>query len=183
MPRPVNRILISLSRLADDNELRKWHHVDTLSSMVVSLHKSVQLAWALANNEAQIAGDDQIMPIHLILGILKVGDASTISDIIDPSLREEDWPGLLEEGRRIRQYLEMSDDHLQRARKAIRLRVRNGQHPIGNIFLHRSNESLLAFQYAMELAVLANEEILSASHLLQALFERDFISTKMLACD
>lgn len=150
--------------------------------MVKTLSPALRISWALANNEAQIAGDELIRPVHFLLGILKVGDASTVSDVLDDSISTEDHTLVMEDARRIRQFLEMTDEQLQKTRKTLRIKVRaNGIFRIEDEILHRSRESKAAFQHAAELASNTNEDSLSATHFLRALFDCGFIDTTLLS--
>lgn len=145
----------------------------------MSLHAdtSTQLTWAIANTEAQFAGENQIRPMHLFLGILKIVDPKFITQLHDVKLPEEERKNLCEIAKQIRHYLEMSVEEITRLRRSLRRQLRKGKSQPGNIhMLHRSEESRDVFRVAGEIVVQAGGQSLSALHLTESLFETGYVS-------
>jgi len=115
----------------------------------ISIDISAQLAWAIANTEAFLAGERRIRPAHFLLGILKVIDSSFAKQIATLGISEEQQKRLVRTGVAARHYLEMSpkDITLFRRRLRKRLRTKSGPtHHEGAIpVLHRSDESRAVF--------------------------------------
>lgn len=138
---------------------------------------STQLVWALANTEAQFAGETEIRPIHLFLGILKIIDAKFIKQLHNVDIPDSERKNLAEIAKQVRHYLEMSSDEITRLRRSLRMQLRKGKPEPGEIrMLHRSEESRDVFRVAGGRATQSGSVSLSALHLVESLFETGYVS-------
>lgn len=140
----------------------------------MSLHveTAVQLVWALANTEANLAGDDRIRPVHFFLGILKVADPQFQRQLEGVELPEEARQQIVQQGKAVRHYLEMSGEEVMRVRRGVRRELREGKSAKKEItMLHRSEEARAVFQFAATKAVEGGCAGLGVGHLAEALFE------------
>jgi len=120
-----------------------------VGKMSLSSDTSTQLVWALANTEAQFAGETVIRPMHLFLGILKVVDAKFMTQLHDVDIPDAECKNLAEVAKQIRHYMEMSADEITRLRRSLRGQLRKGKPEPGEIrMLHRSEESRDVFRVA-----------------------------------
>ena len=101
--------------------------------MSLSADTSTQLVWALANTEAQFAGETVIRPMHLFLGILKVVDAKFLTQLHDVDIPDSERKTLAEVAKQVRHYLEMSADEITRLRRSLRGQLRKGKPEPGEI--------------------------------------------------
>ena len=140
----------------------------------MSLHPdtSVQLAWAIANTEANLSGDDRIRPVHFFLAILKLIDPQFIRQLEGVDIPHDDHKRIALQSKQVRQYLEMSADEVTHLRRSIRGQLRSGKdHGTDIRMLHRSDESRNVFRSAAEKVVQAGADQVSILHLAEALFE------------
>ncbi len=145
--------------------------------MSLSADTSTQLVWALANTEAQFAGETVIRPMHLFLGILKVVDAKFMTQLHDVDIPDAERKNLAEVAKQIRHYLEMSADEITRLRRSLRGQLRKGKPEPGEIrMLHRSEESRDVFRVAGGRVVQSGGASVSALHLAESLFETGYVS-------
>ena len=145
----------------------------------MSLHTdiSTQLVWALANTEAQFAGETLIQPMHLFLGILKVADPKTSTLLLDTKMSEEERKSLSTLANQIRHYLEMSVVEITYLRRSLRAQLRTGKPKPREIhMLHRSDESRDVFRVAGGRVVQSDGAALTALHLTESLFETGYVS-------
>jgi hypothetical protein len=145
--------------------------------MSLSVDISTQLVWALANTEAQFAGETVIRPLHLFLGILKVVDAKFLTQLHDVDIPDAERKNLAEVAKQIRHYLEMSADEVTRLRRSLRGQLRKGKPEPNEIrMLHRSEESRDVFRVAGGRVVQSGGASVSALHLAESLFETGYVS-------
>lgn len=144
--------------------------------MSVNVGTSAQLVWAIANTEANLAGDNRIRPIHFFLGVLKLIDPHFLKQLQGVELPADEQIQLGQQSLQARHYLEMSVDKVTQLRRSIRaeLRVNKGVRADMRM-LHRSNESRTVFQTAAEKAVQSGAS-LSVLHLVASLFETGYVS-------
>lgn len=145
----------------------------------MSMHadSSVQLAWAIANTEANLAGETHIHPVHLFLGILKVIDPHFLKQLEGVNLPDDERAKLVEISKHVRQYLEMSIEDVTRLRRSLRGDLREGQPAQVEIhMLHRSDESRAVFQAAMQKIAQGGGTSLSVLDLVEALFQTGSIN-------
>ena len=145
--------------------------------MSIRIDTSTQLVWAIANTEANLAGDTRIQPIHFFLGILKVIDPQFLRQLEGVELADEDRRHLIEVSKNVRQYLELSVNEVTNLRRSLRRGLRDGGAEPSHIhMLHRADESRAVFKAAAEKVANAGGQTLSALGLTEALFETDSIS-------
>ena len=145
--------------------------------MSLSADISTQLVWALANTEAQFAGETVIRPMHLFLGILKVVDAKFLTQLHDVDIPDSERKNLAEVAKQVRHYLEMSADEITRLRRSLRGQLRKGKPEPAEIrMLHRSEESRDVFRVAGGRVVQSGGVSVSALHLAESLFETGYVS-------
>lgn len=145
--------------------------------MSVRADISVQLVWAIANTEAQFAGETQIRPMHLFLGILKVIDPKFATHLRDVEMPDEERKNLAEVAKQIRHFLEMSIEEITRLRRSLREQLRKGKPEPAEIrMLHRSEESREGFRIAGGKVVQSGDVSFSALHLAESLFETGYVS-------
>jgi len=151
--------------------------------VAMSLHvdTSVQIVWALANTEANLAGDDRIRPVHFFLGVLKLIDPQFQRQLEGVELPEEGRQQVAQHSRGLRQYLEMTCEEVTRLRRSVRRQLREGKSARKDIrMLHRSDDSRDVFQAAAAKVVGAGGTALSVAHLAEALFETGSVSLDKL---
>jgi ATP-dependent Clp protease ATP-binding subunit ClpA len=142
----------------------------------VSLDTSVQLAWAIANTEANLADDVSIRPVHFLLGVLKLMDPSFASQLDGLDLSEEQRTRLKSLPPRGRQYLEMKPDDITRLRRGIRKKLRQGKQAHSDIRqLHRSSKSRQVFSRLAQAAVHQRQPCVDVMLLLQELVGTDAV--------
>lgn len=138
--------------------------------MSVSLDTSVQLAWAIANTEANLAGDSCIRPVHFLLGILKLMDPAFASQLDGVELSEEQLSHLSSLPSRGRQYLEMKAPDITKLRRGIRKELRRGNKAHTDIRqLHRSRESRQIFSRLAGIALQERHPCIDAMQLMQVI--------------
>lgn len=148
----------------------------------MSLHveTSVQLVWALANAEAHSAGDDQIRPVHLFLGVLKVIDPSFQQMLQESGLPASEQKMLVMQAKQVRQYLEMSTPEVTRLRRSLRTKIRAGKiSNKANGLLHRSAEAKKLFAVAADKTEGDGRGSLSILDLVESLFESGALKSAM----
>lgn len=137
----------------------------------------MQLAWAVANAEANMAGDQRIRPQHLLLGVLKVIDADFIGSVRLPEVSAAERESLPRIAAEVCQYLEMGQEQVKAMRRRMRREVRGSAKPNDeNALLHRSDETRAVFEKASEAAAGANAPAISLAHLAEALFAGGHVS-------
>lgn len=145
--------------------------------MSLRVDTSAQLVWAIANTEANLAGETRIRPIHFFLGILKVIDPQFLRQLQGVDLPDEDQRKLTQISKQVRQYLEMSVEDVTRLRRSLRRGLRDGEQAQSEIhMLHRSDESRTVFAKAAQKVVESGGQALSVLHLAEALFETGSIN-------
>lgn len=151
--------------------------------MKVTIDKTGQLIWAIANMEAVLAGATSIHPVHFLLGILKLMDPGVVKRAADLGLSTEESTKLAQSVANAKHYLELGDKRITRLRRAIRLRARKGRQidPTAELaLLHRDDASRKVFAHAIERAENQHRKTISLEHLLESLFETGSISLKDL---
>jgi ATP-dependent Clp protease ATP-binding subunit ClpA len=115
--------------------------------------RSVQLAWAIANAEANLAGDRLIQPVHMLLGLLKVIDAAFQGQLENVELSEAERSHMLNQVAQVRHYLEMTNGEITKMRRSIRRHIRDGGQSNSELhMLHRSDPTRAIFQLAAKTA-------------------------------
>lgn len=149
--------------------------------MSVSIDISGQFVWAIANSESNLAGDERIRPVHLLLGVLKVADEKFPVQVKGVNLSEEETKRLAQAGRQVRQFLEMKSEEITTLRRSIRTDIRQGRKPRSDAqLLHRSDEARQVFAGAAERAAKAGTSGVSIVHLLEALFDTGVVNIEKL---
>lgn len=144
--------------------------------MEMRVDATLQLAWALANAEANLASSDLIEPIHFFLAALKIADPDIASSLQGVELAEEDQSALNDCSNHIRSYLELSSARAKNIRRSIRTRLRGKKAPQGAMtVLHRSSDARKLFSKAVQLAAEGCMTEVGVMHLVQALFELKFV--------
>lgn len=147
--------------------------------MSIHIDASTQLAWAIANTEANLAGEKRIQPIHFFLGILKVIDPAFLQHLQGVDLPADAILDLSKLSKQVREYLEMSTDEITMYRRRIRKELRKGVQQHTDIqMLHRSDDSRAVFQKAVEKVLQSGDHVVSVMHLLETLYE-----TGSITCD
>lgn len=138
--------------------------------MSTSIEMPVQLLWAVANGEANIAGDVQIRPHHFFLAILKLGDRVFADQLEALEVSEVERAGLFQNIRDIRCFLELTTQEITTLRRALRQRTCTGRGERVPTMLHRSPESRQVFAVAIRNAQETKCRKLTVLHVLEALF-------------
>lgn len=145
--------------------------------MSLRIDTSVQLVWALANTEANLAGDKLLCPVHFFLGVLKLLDPGFLSQLKNVELTDEEQTRILEMGKQARHFLEMSVDDVTRLRRSLRAKLRTGETCKKEIhMLHRTEESRAVFIAAGKKTIQDGRDGLTLLDLLEALFETGAVS-------
>jgi len=145
--------------------------------MSIKADAGVQFAWAIANTEANLAGETRIRPVHFYLGVLKVIDPDFLRQLEGIDLPEGERKELAKIAKQVRQYLELSVQDVTRMRRSLRGDLRNGNSPQTEIhMLHRSDESRAVFQAAAQIANKSGAAKFTALHLVDALFQTGSVS-------
>jgi hypothetical protein len=136
-----------------------------------TLHPSVQLAWALANLEANRSNAPRIEPAHFLLACLRIADDAATQEAelvgLSPQLREA-TADLVQPARRL---IGLSEKELTAARRGLaRALHRDGALTQVDI-LHRSEAARDMFVAAARRAVKQNASELTLLHLLSALLD------------
>lgn len=149
--------------------------------MSVRTDISVQLVWAIANTEANLAGETHILPAHFFLGILKLSDPCFLKQLNGVAIPEDERRALGCLSKQIRHYLEMSVEEATRLRRSLRDNLRAGKSARKEIrMLHRAENSRSVFRQAVAKVIQAGENTLSALHLAEALFDTGCVSLDSL---
>lgn len=143
--------------------------------MSIMIDVSVQLAWAIANTEAFLAGSQRIEPIHFFLGILKTIDPSSERQISVLEIPEKHLDRMRKTSLAARQYLEMNPVELTNYRRRIRETLRVGattQKGDGTIpHLHRSDGLRTIFATVASQATVTRQKDITALTLLEELIQ------------
>jgi len=135
----------------------------------------IRFVWAIANAEANYAGDSRIRPLHFFIAILKIPDPKLIRTLQD-SEGDEIGDQISKTGRDICGFLEMDADALKKLRREVRHDIFHSSRDRSDIqTLHRSEESRELFHAAAK-RVQIGGEALTPLHLLEALFSSGTIS-------
>lgn len=138
----------------------------------MQLHPSVQIAWAIANTEANLSGERLIQPVHFLLGLLKVIDARFIDQIQGVELPDEDKESIRQSGNSARHFLEMTNEEAMKMRRSLRKLVRTSAAPHSKmLMLHRSDQSRALFQMAAEMTHNSGGSVVTLVELANALNE------------
>jgi ATP-dependent Clp protease ATP-binding subunit ClpA len=149
--------------------------------MSVRTDISIQLVWAIANTEANLAGETRIRPVHFFLGILKLVDPHFLKQLDGVTIPDEERSGLGELSKQIRHYLEMRVEEITRLRRSLRAGLREGKPGQGEIrMLHRTEDSRGVFHEAVAKVVQAGGTTLSALQLAEALFDSGCVNLESL---
>jgi ATP-dependent Clp protease ATP-binding subunit ClpA len=142
----------------------------------IKIGTSLQLTWAIANGEANLAGYGEIKPVHFLIAILKVVDDSFIKGEIRrlkiPDKVSEKLEKSLDEAGDL---LKISSNSAREQRRALRKQIRNqqpGKPPSEIITLHRSAECKIIFQNASERACKSKSASVELTHFIKALFSK-----------
>lgn len=149
----------------------------------MSIHPdaSIQLVWAIANIEANLAGAKDIHPMHFFLGILKVIDPPFLTELQKVDLTEEQKTDLKKVSKDVRHYLEMSVAEVTQLRRSLRQGLRAGRsRPIEVQVLHRSADARKVFEHAAGTTGGKGESVLTALELLKALFDTGQVTLELL---
>lgn len=138
----------------------------------ITLHPSVQLAWAMANAEACASGSSFIELSHFLLAILKIVDNmyDQTADLMQfpPEAHKEIFEAALE----CRAALKMTDDEITAARRGIRKLLRAESMPDTFRVLHRSAESRYLLQKSVNRAFKAGFDEVNLLYVLEELLLR-----------
>lgn len=137
----------------------------------MEIHPSVQVAWAIANAEACLSGNERIEPAHFLLGILKVIDDAFQQDIDKMGYPAEIIHAVSAMAARGRIATGMPDDEITATRRALRRALREMSAPGEMRGLHRSEASRDLFQDAARRAFEDGSDELTVVHLLEELLD------------
>ena len=112
----------------------------------LEIGSDAQVAWALANAEACFAGDKLIHPVHFLLAVLIILDASFPGEAEDMGLPPEGIEALLAVGAKIRKAFNQPPEAIARACAQLRASLREGREPGSLRMLHRAETSRLLFK-------------------------------------
>lgn len=153
----------------------------------IEIHPSVELAWNIANVEACLAGSPRIEPVHFLLATLIIIDG-VFEEIADTmKLSPETIREIFDVAAECRDLLQMSDDEITKARRALRQSLREGVEAEELVTLHRSGESRFIFQRAGRRTIDAGEDRLTMVHLLAEILQhmpseaKPFLKTSLVA--
>lgn len=137
----------------------------------IEIHRSVQLAWAIANAEACLSGSLRIEPVHFLLAILKIIDDAFQQEAEELALPPEAIHVIASMGARCRAITGLSDDKITAARRGLHKVLFESGEPGQMRMLHRSEESRDLFQEAARRAIEAGSDELTLVHLLEAIMD------------
>lgn len=100
-----------------------------------------EFAWSLGVVEARKAGSEQVQPVHLLLGVLKVVDEGFGEFLSAASVPGATAKAVLVEAGEARRLLTLSPAGLTRARRGLRNYIREGKQPLEAPQVHRSPET------------------------------------------
>ena len=114
----------------------------------IGINESVQLAWAMANRYACLAGSARIEPVHFLLASLMIIDGLFEDAASALEFTQESISSIFKIASKCRSQMKMTDDEVTSARRGIRkaLGQREGAQDTG--LLHRTAESRFMFQRA-----------------------------------
>jgi ATP-dependent Clp protease ATP-binding subunit ClpA len=149
--------------------------------MSIHADTSIQLVWAIANLEANLAGAKDIHPMHFFLGILKVIDPFFLTKLQKVDLTEEQKTALKKVSKDVRHYLEMSVAEVTQLRRSLRQGLRAGHSKPSEVqVLHRSAEARKVFEHATGTKGGKGQSVLTALELLKALFDTGQVPLELL---
>jgi len=143
--------------------------------MRVNLDLSIQLVWAIANGEANMAGDTRIRPVHFLLGILKTIDPFFLKQVSSHlDIRPQQLRHLGRLSSEAKRYLEMSSDEVTAFRRCLRRELRKEEAARDQIvMLHRSDESRFLFRDLGQRSAREGLRSVTSVHLLEELARTD----------
>lgn len=145
--------------------------------MSLQIDTSIRFVWAIANAEANYAGDSRIRPLHFFIAILKIPDPKFIRTLQDSEAEDEFGDQISKTGRDICGFLEMDTEALKKLRRDIRHDIFHSSRDRSDIqSLHRSEESRELFHTAAKQAEKQAVGMLTPLHLLEVLFSSGSIS-------
>lgn len=149
--------------------------------MSIHADTSIQLAWAIANLEANLAGATDIQPMHFFLGILKVIDPPFLTQLQKVELTDEQKNDLKKVSKDVRHYLEMSVADVTQLRRSLRHGLRAGHPKVEEVkILHRSPDARTVFEQATGTAAGQGKSVLTALELVKALFDSGQVTLELL---
>ena len=135
----------------------------------LEIGSDAQVAWALANAEACFAGDKLIHPVHFLLAVLIILDASFPGEAEDMGLPPEGIEALLAVGAKIRKAFNQPPEAIARACAQLRASLREGREPGSLRMLHRAETSRLLFKGAAKRALFSQAHYIGLLHLWEEL--------------
>jgi hypothetical protein len=149
--------------------------------MSIHADRSIQLVWAIANLEANLAGATEIHPMHFFLAILKVIDPPFLAQLQKVDITDEQKDNFKKISKDIRHYLEMSVTDVTKLRRSLRLGLRGG-HPKPKEVksLHRSSDARTVFNKAADNVSGQGHSVVNALDLVKALFDTGQINLEIL---
>jgi hypothetical protein len=149
--------------------------------MSIHADTSIQLVWAIANLEANLAGATDIHPMHFFLGILKVIDPPFLTQLQKVDITDEQKNDLKKVSKAIRHYLEMSVAAITKLRRSLRQGIRGSSPKPSEVkILHRSPDARTVFRKAAGDAAGQGQSVVSALDLVKALFDTGQIKLEIL---
>jgi hypothetical protein len=137
----------------------------------IEIHPSVYLAWNIANIEACLSGNPRIEPIHFVLATLIIIDGMFEEVANKMELSPETIREVFDIAAGCRSLLEMTDDEITKARRAIRKALRDPASADEITMLHRSGESRFIFQRAGRRTIEADTVQLTLRHLFEEIVQ------------
>ncbi|MBC7912093.1 MAG: ATP-dependent Clp protease ATP-binding subunit [Pyrinomonadaceae bacterium] len=137
----------------------------------IGVHQSVTLAWNIANSEACLSGSGLIEPSHLLLATLRVIDDNYDQAAEKMQLTAEQIASIAAIAAECRALLEMTDEEITAARRALRKALGEDSQPTPIHALQRSTEATYVLQKAARFMVRVGGSELTLAHLLNALLE------------
>jgi ATP-dependent Clp protease ATP-binding subunit ClpC len=139
----------------------------------IKIHPSVQLAWGIANAEANNAGSKKIEPVHFLLAALKIIDDAYHQDAVAMQFPQKMLGEIAEVAAECRRVLKITDEEITAARRGLTNALRERADLKTGRFrmLHRSEESRALFQKGAEQAEQAGLKQLTLTYLLNEIWE------------
>lgn len=138
----------------------------------IRIHPSVQLAWAIANREAQLSGSHSIEPIHFLVAILLIIDDCFLRDAEAmglPSNAVEEIGRLSAEARKT---IGISEDRITAIRRDLTKSLHQADHIPSPTVLHRSDESRALFREVVKHTREQGDATPNMLHMLEVLLQR-----------
>jgi hypothetical protein len=83
----------------------------------IQIHPSVELAWALANREAQLSGSSRVEPVHFLLAILHIIHDCSLQDAEALGLPRDAIDEIATISKEVRRVVGLPDDRITAMRR------------------------------------------------------------------